>query len=745
MSFGSPTPIELAVQGINLQDDYAYAQKVQTEFAKLSFLRDLQFAQEVNYPTLDINVSRDRAGQFGLTMADVVRSVVPATSSSRFTQPNYWRDPNSGNAFQIQVQLPQNRVQSVEDLRELPVMQNGRTDTELTNIADLKLGTMPGVIERNNGQRVISLTANLSRVTLGESVPALNAALARVGTPPRGISIKYRGQIPPLEQTISGLRVGLLLAILVIFLLLAANFQSIRLALAIILTVPAVLCGVLLMLRFTGTTLNIQSFMGAIMSIGIAVANSILLVTFAERFRHEGRSLLEATREGATGRLRAILMTAAAMIFGMVPIAIGFGEGGAQSAPLGRALLAGFCCRPSRRLRFCHRSTPFYKTKCLPLLHHSTQWIPRAATMKRPRIPLVLASWAFLALVCAAPSETGSLAPVLAKPVSLAVDLPGEIAPFLSVSLHAKVQGYVDRVLVDRGSVVKQGDLLVELSAPEMAARTSEAESKLQAAHADRLQAEAQLAAAQSSYDRMKQAADTPGAIGGNELIQAQQQMDSAKALLNSRQQASRASEATVRALRDLQSYLKITAPFDGVVTERLVHPGALVGPDADSVLLILRQVSHLRLVVAVPEENVGAITRGSRATFTVPAHPDRTYSGTVARIARALDQKTRTMAVELDVWNPDGFLAPGMYSTVKWPVQRKRPALFVPKSSVVTTTERTFVIREQAGRAHWVDVKKGVVEGDLIEVTGELQAGEMVVRRGTDELSEGTVLRSRP
>ncbi|HYK89660.1 MAG TPA: efflux RND transporter permease subunit, partial [Acidobacteriota bacterium] len=198
MGFGSPTPVEVAVQGINLQDDYAYAQKVQAEMAKLSFLRDLQFAQEVNYPTLDINVNRDRAGQFGLTMADVVRSVVPATSSSRFTQPNYWRDPNSGNAFQIQVQLPQNRVQSVEDLGELPVMQNGRTDTELTNIADLRLGTMPGMIERNNGQRVISLTANLSGVTLGEASPALNAALARAGTPPRGISVRYRGQIPPL-------------------------------------------------------------------------------------------------------------------------------------------------------------------------------------------------------------------------------------------------------------------------------------------------------------------------------------------------------------------------------------------------------------------------------------------------------------------------------------------------------------------------------------------------------------------
>ena len=167
---------------------------------------------------------------------------------------------------------------------------------------------------------------------------------------------------------------------------------------------------------------------------------------------------------------------------------------------------------------------------------------------------------------------------MVSKPVSRTVELPGEFLPFLSVSLHAKVPGYVERVLVDRGSVVKQGDLLVELSAPEMTAQIAEAESKVQAAEADRLQAEAQLAAAQSTYERMKKAAETPGAIAGNELIQAEKQVDAAKALLNSRQQASRAAEAAVRALKDLQAYLKITAPFDGVVTDRLVHPGALVG-----------------------------------------------------------------------------------------------------------------------------------------------------------------------
>ena len=341
MSFGSPTPIEVAVQGASLANDYGYAQKIQSQLAKLDFVRDLQFAQEYNYPTLDININRPRAGQFGLTMADVVRSVVPATSSSRFTEPNYWRDPNSGNAFQIQVEMPQNRMQSVESVGRLPIMLDGHRDTELTNLAQMKLGTMPGLIERFNGQHIISLTANIHGITLGEAAQRLNSALAGAGAPPRGVKVVMKGEIPPLEQTISGLRIGLLLAVVVIFLLLSANFQSIRLALAIVLTVPAVLCGVLLMLRATGTTLNIQSFMGAIMAIGIAVANSILLVTFAERFRHDNKPVMDAAREGASSRLRAILMTAAAMIFGMLPMAIGFGEGGSQSAPLGRAVIGG--------------------------------------------------------------------------------------------------------------------------------------------------------------------------------------------------------------------------------------------------------------------------------------------------------------------------------------------------------------------------------------------------------------------
>jgi RND family efflux transporter MFP subunit len=294
---------------------------------------------------------------------------------------------------------------------------------------------------------------------------------------------------------------------------------------------------------------------------------------------------------------------------------------------------------------------------------------------------------------------------------------------------------------VDRGSIVRQGELLVEMSAPEMAAQIAEAQSKVQAAEADRLQAEAQLAAAQSTYDRTKAAAETPGAVAGNELILAEKQVDAAKALLNSRQQASQAGKSAVRSLQDLQSYLKITAPFDGVVTDRMVHPGALVGPGNDATLLIVQQVSHLRLVVPVPEEDVSGIMNGANVSFQVPAWPERSFSGTVARISHALDQKTRTMNVEMDVMNRDGALAPGMYPNVKWPVRRPRPSLFVPRTSIVTTTERTFVIRNQSGKAEWVDIRKGVSEGDLVEVLGNLKAGDVIVRRATDEMREGAQL----
>ena len=356
--------------------------------------------------------------------------------------------------------------------------------------------------------------------------------------------------------------------------------------------------------------------------------------------------------------------------------------------------------------------------------------------------PLVcLALIALAGLLRPAHAQSVELVPVISRTLSRSVDLPGELQPFLTVALHARVSGYVEKVLVDRGSAVKQGQLVAELSAPELAARIAEAESRVHAAESDRVQAEAQLAAAESTRDKLKKAAETPGAVSGNELTLAEKQVDAARAVVTSRRQGAEAAASAVRAGKVMEAYLQIAAPFDGVVTDRLVHPGALVGPGADPVLVVIQQLSHLRLIVAVPEQDIAGIVPGAKVEFQVPAFPERTYTGTVARVSHALDPKTRTMPVELDVANRDGTLAPGMYPSVKWPVRRMRASLLVPATSVVTTAERVFVVRARNGKAEWVDVKKGSPQGDTIEVSGNLQAGDQVVRRATDEFRDGAPL----
>jgi multidrug efflux pump subunit AcrB len=341
MSFGSPTPVEVAVSGPDLAADRAFAEKVKEKVATIPALRDVQFGQSLDYPTVDVNVDRQKAGLMGVRMSDVSRSLVTATSSSRFVVPNYWADPNSGVAYQIQVQVPQDRMDSLEQARNVPIVNRGGQNVLLRDVAKVTEGTGVGQYQRYNMQRMVTVTANIAGTDLGSVAARLARALDELGKPPAGVSVAVRGQIVPMQQMLDGLRSGLLLAVVAIFLLLAANFQSLRLAVVVVATTPAVIAGVAVMLWLTRTTLNIQSFMGAIMAIGVAVANAILLVTFAERARMGGSAAPDAAIEGARTRLRPILMTSLAMIAGMVPMALGLGEGGQQSAPLGRAVIGG--------------------------------------------------------------------------------------------------------------------------------------------------------------------------------------------------------------------------------------------------------------------------------------------------------------------------------------------------------------------------------------------------------------------
>ena len=330
---------------------------------------------------------------------------------------------------------------------------------------------------------------------------------------------------------------------------------------------------------------------------------------------------------------------------------------------------------------------------------------------------------------------------VTAKSVERQVKLPGEFQPYLAVPIYAKLAGFVKEVSVDRGSSVKQGQLLATLEAPEMQAQVVEAESKAQSMELQRAEAAAKLAGAQSTYDRLKAASATPGVVAENDVIVAQKTVEAAQALARSYDDSLKAAQAQAQAVRDLFQYLQIKAPFDGIIIERNVHPGALVGPGSAAMPLFrLHQVTRLRLVVAVPEALVGAMVKGARVPFNVPAYPGETFYGVLGLMAHDLDEKTRTMAVELDVRNPDLRLGAGMYPEVQWPVRRPQPSLLLPPTTIVTTTERTFVVRVKSdGSVEWVNVTRGARVGDLVEVFGALKDGDAIVRRGTDELREGT------
>jgi multidrug efflux pump subunit AcrB len=342
MSFGSPTPIEVAISAPTLATGKGYAEKLLGELNKLPFLRDAQIAQTLDFPSVSVNINRERAGLLGVKVEDITRSLVAATTSSRFTVPNYWADPGSGISFNIQVQIPEERTQTIEDLRNIPITAEGGKTVLLRNVADIAEGTTVGTYERYNLVRIVSITANIHGIDLGAATREIRRVIAEVNLQADGkTKVDVRGQVVPLEQMMNGFRTGLVIAVIVIFLLLMANFQSVRLAFAVVSTVPAVLAGVVITLWFTGTTLNIQSAMGAIMAVGVAVANAILLVTFAEKARVASADPLAAAVEGARSRLRPILMTSFAMIAGMTPLALGLGEGGDQTAPLGRAVVGG--------------------------------------------------------------------------------------------------------------------------------------------------------------------------------------------------------------------------------------------------------------------------------------------------------------------------------------------------------------------------------------------------------------------
>ena len=340
MSQGANTPIEVQVAGKDMQQIEGYANKVLAKLKQIPYLRDVQINQPLNYPVIAITLDRLKVAQLGLNVSDVARSVTASTSSSRFTLKNLWLDQNNSYTYQVQAQIPEYIMNSMDELKEIPLVK-GQSSPTLADVATFKQTTAPGEYDRTGPRRFITVSANIYKKDLGTATSDVQKALKTVGTPPKGLIATIGGMSDLLTDTLNSLQNGLGFAILVIFLLLAANYQSFKLSLTVLVTIPAVILGSITALLLTGSTLNLQSYMGMIMSTGVSVANAILIVTNGESLRLEFKDATKAAITSASVRLRPILMTSFAMIAGMIPMASGMGEAGEQSAPLGRAVIGG--------------------------------------------------------------------------------------------------------------------------------------------------------------------------------------------------------------------------------------------------------------------------------------------------------------------------------------------------------------------------------------------------------------------
>jgi RND family efflux transporter MFP subunit len=339
-------------------------------------------------------------------------------------------------------------------------------------------------------------------------------------------------------------------------------------------------------------------------------------------------------------------------------------------------------------------------------------------------------------------AQTVEVVPVASQKLATVFTLPAQLVPFETVDIYPRVTGFMDMIRVDRGSRVHKGELIIRLSAPELVAQRAQAESALRAAESQLTSAQAKLASDKGTYQHLAAAAQTPGVVAENDVMVASQTVSADQGQMQSAEHNAAAARDALRSVAQLESYLNIYAPFDGIVTTRNLHPGALVGPasgpSGTMPIVQIVDTTHLRLVVPVPEAYVGEMQVGQQVAFTVPAHPGEMFHAPIARVSHDVELNTRTMPVELDVHSTDGRLSPGSFSSVQWPVHRAAATMFVPVSAVTNDQQRTFVERVRNGKAEWVDVVTGLGVSGNIEVFGDLKPGDEVIRNATDAIRPG-------
>ncbi len=347
LNFGLSSAIDVQVSGNDLNSDYAIAKRLEKQMRNIPGVADLRIAEPLDYPAFKVDVDRNKALELGITENQVASSLLTTLDGNQLIQPTFWLDTHNGVNYSVISQAPEHLVNSVAALGNIPLSTpgvsglNGNTPQLLSNVATISHSVDPAVVEHYTIQRVIDVNCAVAGRDLGSTSAAVQRVINGLGKLPPGTKVTIRGQSQAMRQSFTTLGAGIVLAIVLVYLLMVANFQSWLEPLIILMAVPGALAGVLWMLALTGTTINVESLMGAIMAVGVGVANGNLLIIFANDLREEGRDVITAAIEAGVTRLRPIMMTALAMVLGMLPMALALGEGSEQSAPLGRAVIGG--------------------------------------------------------------------------------------------------------------------------------------------------------------------------------------------------------------------------------------------------------------------------------------------------------------------------------------------------------------------------------------------------------------------
>ena len=765
LNFGLPAPIDVRVSGIDLQDNYQFAKELQEEIRHVTGAADVEIQQTMTTPTLFLDINRQYALRTGMTEANVAQNELMSLSGSQQVEQSYWLDPETGLSYLINIYTPQKLLTNMNQLETIPVTPgDGNPENKVPQLlgamGDIRPVGTPGEVSHYNILPVIDIYATNEGRDLGAVAADVEEIVAEYQDKlPQGSLMEIRGQFDTMNSAYSQLLFGLALSILLVFLVIVVNFHSWLDPFIIITALPAALAGIVWALFVTETTLSVPALTGTIMCMGTGTANSILVVAFArERLEAHGNAA-RAAIEAGYGRIRPVIMTALAMIVGMLPMSMS----NSQNAPLGRAVIGGLILATVATLLF---------VPCMfAILHRDEEGITKEAEIEKPRpqreikgwriglsvgLAVVLVAGAIIVVVTGIQSRAQDVADLeqftedsTVKPVAIIIpregdpvrelDLPADIEAWYQAPIFARVSGYVKMWEKDFGAVVQSGEVLATIETPKLDAQYRAAKAKLDLANA-------RLGIAELTARRYKN-------LEGTQAV-SKQQVDVQAANARMQQAEAEATQHRLAEFEALESFRTVVAPFDGIVTSREVNVGDYVseaggplGAEGDATeLFTVADVHKLRIFVHVPQSYIEMLKPGLTAEVTVPQYPREVFHAEYLTDSTAMDTDSRTATTELVMDNPDNHVWPGSYAEVHFRVPNDSKALLVPENALIFQEFGTQLATVDENEQIVIkDVVTGRNLGQDVEILSGIDANDRVVNTPSAGLITGQSVRIVP